>query len=68
MTYIGDSGSSDDMELLSDWFGNGEAVDFIIVETGSGILLMVPRVSTQYVELIRGYLAGSSRELGMSCF
>ena len=45
MTYIGDSGSSDDMELLSDWFGNGEAVDFIIVENGSGILLMVPRVS-----------------------
>ena len=45
MTYIGEYGSSDDMDLLSDWFGNGEAVDFIIVETGSGILLVVPRVS-----------------------
>ena len=45
MTYSGDSGSYDDMELLSDWFGNVEAADFIIVETGSGILLMVPRVS-----------------------
>ena len=42
MAYGGDSGSSDDMELLSDWFGNGEAEDFMIVDTGSGMLLMVP--------------------------
>ena len=42
MTYEGDSGSSDDWELLSDWFDKGEAADFMIVETGSGILLMVP--------------------------
>ena len=42
MSYGVESGSSDDMELSSDWFGNGEAADFIIVETGSGILLIVP--------------------------
>ena len=45
MSYGVESGSSDDMELSSDWFGNGEAADFIIVETGSGILLIVPWVS-----------------------
>ena len=43
MTYVGDSGSYDDIELLSKWFGNGEASGFMIVETGSGMLLMVPR-------------------------
>ena len=42
MTYGGDSGSSDDWELPSDWSDNGESPDFMIVETGSGILLMVP--------------------------
>ena len=42
MTYGGESGSSDDWELSSDWFDNGEAEGFIIVDTGSGILLMVP--------------------------
>ena len=41
MTYGSDSGSSDDMELSSDWFGNGEAEYFIIDDTESGILLMV---------------------------
>ena len=46
MTYGGEFGSSDDMKLSSDWFGNGEASDFMIFETGSGILLMVPRAST----------------------
>ena len=45
MTYGGDSGISDDMELSSDLFGNVEAAYFIFVETRSGILLMVPRVS-----------------------
>ena len=43
MTYGGEFGSSDDMKLSSDWFGNGEASDFMIFETGSGILLMAPR-------------------------
>ena len=43
ITYGGEFGSSDYMELLSDWFGNGEAADFIIVETGSGIFLMMPQ-------------------------
>ena len=42
MTDGGDSGSTDDMELLSNWFGNGEAVDFRIGDTGSGTLLIVP--------------------------
>ena len=41
--YGGDSRSSDDWELLSDRFDNCEVADFMIVETGSGILLMVPR-------------------------
>ena len=45
MTYWGDSGGSDYWGLLSDWFDNGEAVDFMIVGAGSGILLMVPRTS-----------------------
>ena len=45
MTYGGEFGSSDDMKLSSDWFGNGEAADFIIVETGSGIFLMFPQSS-----------------------
>ena len=42
MTYGGDSRSSDDWDLLSDWSDNVEAAGFMIVETGSGILLMVP--------------------------
>ena len=41
ITYGGDSGSSDDWELLSDGFDNSEAEYFIIAETGSGILFMV---------------------------
>ena len=46
MTYDGDSGSFLDMELSSDWFGDGDAANFRIGDTGSGILLMVPRDST----------------------
>ena len=46
MAYGGDSGNSDDMKLLSNWFGNGKVEDFFIVETGSGILMIVPRAST----------------------
>ena len=45
MIYCGDSGSSDDMEFSSDWFGNGEAADFRICDTGSGIFLMFPQSS-----------------------
>ena len=45
MIYCGDSGSSDDMEFSSDCFGNGEAADFRIGDTGFGILLMFPRSS-----------------------
>ena len=45
MTYGGDSRSSDDWDLLSDWSDNVEAAGFMIVETGSGILLMVPQTS-----------------------
>ena len=41
MTYGGYSGSYYDWEMLYDWFYNVEAADFTIVETGSGILLMV---------------------------
>ena len=37
--------SSDYWELLSDWFDNVKVADFMIVETGSGILLMVPQTS-----------------------
>ena len=43
--YGGDSGSSYYWELLSDGFDNGEAENFMIVETGSGILLMVTRTN-----------------------
>ena len=43
MTYGGDSGSSDDWQMFSDWFDKGEAADFIIFDTGSGTLLMMPR-------------------------
>ena len=43
ITYGGESISSDYWELSSDEFDNDEAADFIIVETGSGILLMVPQ-------------------------
>ena len=42
MEYWGDSVSSDNWELSSDWFDKGVAEYFMIVETGSGILLMVP--------------------------
>ena len=42
MTYGGDSGSYNGWKLLSDWSDNGEVADFMIVETGSGILLIVP--------------------------
>ena len=45
MTYWGDSGGSDYWGLLSDWFDNGEAADFMIVDTVSGILLIVPQTS-----------------------
>ena len=45
ITYGGDSGSHVNMELSSDWFGNSEAEHFRISDTGSGILLMVPRAS-----------------------
>ena len=38
LTYGGDSGSSDGWELSSDWFYNGEAADFVIVDTGIGVL------------------------------
>ena len=48
ITYGGDSGSSVDMEMLSDSFGNGEAARFRIGDTGSGILLMVPRSSASF--------------------
>ena len=43
ITYGGDSGSSYYWELSSGWFDNGEAVYFMIVDTGSGILLIVPQ-------------------------
>ena len=43
ITYGGDSGSSDDWGLSSDWCNNDEAEYFIIVETGGGILFMVPQ-------------------------
>ena len=43
MTYVSGSGSSDDWELSSDWSDNGELEDFTIFETGSGILLVMPR-------------------------
>ena len=43
ITYGGDSGSFDYWKLLYDWFDNVEASDFVIVDTGSGILLMVPQ-------------------------
>ena len=42
MEYGSDSGSYDYWKLLSDWFDKVEASDFMIVETGSGILLTVP--------------------------
>ena len=45
MTYGGDYGSSDDWKLSYDWFDNGEAADFMIVDTVSGILLIVPQTS-----------------------
>ena len=45
MAYGGDSGSSDDWEMLYYCFYNGEVVDFMIVETGSGIFFMVPQNS-----------------------
>ena len=41
MTYGGDCGSSDDMDLSSDWFVNGKSAYFMIADTGSGISLMV---------------------------
>ena len=41
ITHGGDSGSSDYMELLSDWFVIVEAAYFMIFETGSGILVVV---------------------------
>ena len=43
ITNGGDSGSSDDWELLSYWFDKVEVADFMIFETRSGILLMVPQ-------------------------
>ena len=43
MAYGGDYVSYDDWEISSDWFDNGEVEDFIIFETGSEILLMVPQ-------------------------
>ena len=43
ITYGGDSESSDYWDLSYDGFDNGEAKDFMIVETGSGILSMVPQ-------------------------
>ena len=43
--YGGNSGSSDDWELLSDFFDNGEAEDFTVFDTGGEILLMVPQTS-----------------------
>ena len=43
ITYGGDSGSSNDWELSYDWFNKGKPSDFMIVETGSVILLMVPQ-------------------------
>ena len=33
--YGGEYGSSDDWKLSSDWFDNGEAAYFMIVDTGS---------------------------------
>ena len=45
MTYGGDSRSPDDWDLPSDWFDNGKVADFMTVDAGSGILLMVPRTS-----------------------
>ena len=41
MTYGGEFGSSDYMELLSDWFVIVEAAYFMIFETGTGILVVV---------------------------
>ena len=38
ISYGGDSRGSDAWDLSSDGFDNGEAADFIIVETGGGIL------------------------------
>ena len=43
ITYGGESGGYDDWYLSSNGFDNGEAKDFMIVETGSGILSMVPQ-------------------------
>ena len=43
MTYGGDYGSSDDQKLLSYCSDNGEAEDFILFQTESAMLLMVPR-------------------------
>ena len=45
ITYGGDSGSSDCWGLLSDWFDKSEAAYFMILDTGSGILLMVSQTS-----------------------
>ena len=45
MNYGGDYVSSDYWEMLSDQFDNVEAADVMIVETGSGMLLMVPQTS-----------------------
>ena len=45
MEYGGDYGSSDYWELLYDWFDKGELAGFMIFETGSGLLLMVPLFS-----------------------
>ena len=43
MKYGGDSGSSDDWDMSSDWFDDFEGANFIIFDTGSGIFLMVPQ-------------------------
>ena len=45
ITYGGDSGSSIDIELLSNWFENVEAANFRVGDTGSRILLILPQVS-----------------------
>ena len=43
LVYGGDSGSSVEMEPLSDCSGDGDAAHFLIDDTGIGILFIVLR-------------------------
>ena len=45
MAYGGESGISDDLELSSEVLDSGNAADWMICDTRSGILLMVPITS-----------------------